>query len=229
MTWQTLKIWDLPTRLFHWLLVLAVSGALVTVKLGNPWMHWHERFGLMVIGLLSFRLCWGLFGATTARFSYFVPGPRAFRNYLLGSWRGIGHNPLGALSVLALLALLGFQSVSGLFAFDDISFSGPLRRAVSSATSSRLSGWHRLAEWWIYGLIALHILAVLFYLVVKKDNLVGPMITGRKAVEDPRQPGAQGGGPIAFIVALMIASLAVWMASGGLLSAPPAPPPSLGW
>jgi len=230
MTDRAVRVWDLPTRLFHWLLVLAVTGALVTVKLGGTWMQWHERCGMAVLGLLAFRLCWGLFGASTARFQHFVPSPRTLCDHVRGRWRGIGHNPLGALSVLAMLVLLGFQAVTGLFAFDDIAFSGPLRPAVSSAASDRLSGWHRLTEWWLYGLLALHVLAVLFYTLVKKDNLVAPMITGRKPAGDLAHEGVRGGGAVAFAIALAIAAAMVWAVASGVLLPPPLPPtPSLGW
>lgn len=229
MSDKTVGVWDLPTRLFHWLLVLAVAGAVVTVKLGGTWMQWHERCGLAVLGLLVFRLCWGLFGASTARFRHFVPSPRALCDYLAGRWRGIGHNPLGALSVLAILLLLAFQAVTGLFAFDDIAFSGPLRAAVSSATSDLLSGWHRLTEWWLYGLLGLHVLAVLFYTLIRKDNLVAPMITGRKVVGDAAGDGVRGGGPVALVIALAVAGAAVWLVASGVLLPPPPPAPSLGW
>jgi cytochrome b len=229
MAAQIIRIWDLPTRLFHWLLVIAVAGALITVNLGGSWMQWHGRFGLMVLGLLTFRLCWGLMGATTARFRHFVPSPRSLIHYLRGNWRGVGHNPLGALSILAMLGLLAFQVVTGLFAFDDIAYSGPLRPGVSSATSDQLSGWHRLTEWWIYGLVGLHVLVVLFYTLAKKDNLVGPMITGRKTVDDPSITGVRGAGPVAFVVALAMTLAMLWIANGALLPPPPPPAPSLGW
>lgn len=226
----TVRVWDLPTRLFHWLLVLSVVGAVVTVKLGGTWMVWHERCGVVALGLLAFRLCWGLFGGTTARFRHFVRGPAALAAYLRGRWHGIGHNPLGALSVLAMLLLLGFQAVTGLFAFDDIAFAGPLRPAVSAATSDLLSGWHRRMEWWLYGLFALHVLAILFYTLVKKDDLIVPMITGRKAVGNPAQADIRGGGPLAFAIAAAVALALVWLVcSGVLLPPPPPPPPTLGW
>ena len=94
---KSIRLWDLPTRLFHWLLVLAVTGSMVTINIGGIWMVWHERFGLAIIGLLSFRLVWGVIGSTYARFSQFVSGPGAVVAYLKGSWQGLGHNPLGAL------------------------------------------------------------------------------------------------------------------------------------
>lgn len=226
---NTIRLWDLPTRLFHWLLVLAAVGAVVTIKLGNSWMAWHERFGLAVIALLSFRLVWGLVGSTYARFSQFVRGPGAIVSYLRGQWHGVGHNPLGAWSVLALLALFGFQAVTGLFANDEIAFNGPLYPVVSSDWSNTLSSWHRLAEWALYGVVALHVLAVVFYTRVRKDNLLKPMITGRKQVSRPGARDASGGGLVAFVVAVAVAVAAVWVASGGLVPPPPPPPQDLGW
>ncbi|MBU2875296.1 cytochrome b/b6 domain-containing protein [Marinobacter salexigens] len=226
---KSISLWDLPTRLFHWLLVLAVTGSLVTVSLGGTWMQWHERFGLTIVGLISFRLVWGIVGSTYARFLQFIPGPSAISAYLKGEWKGLGHNPLGALSVLAMLGLLGFQAVTGLFATDAIAFNGPLYRAVSSGWNETITSWHKLTEWFIYGLIALHVASVLFYTLVKKDNLIAPMISGRKRVSGAENKERAGGGLVAFIVALAVAAFAVWVASGGVLSPPPPPPPDLGW
>lgn len=223
------SLWDLPTRLFHWLLVLCVTGSLVSVNLGGTWMVWHERCGLAVIGLLSFRLAWGIVGSTHARFQEFVPGPAAISAYLKGEWQGLGHNPLGALSVFAMLGLLGFQAVTGLFATDAIAFNGPLYRAVSSSWNDTITSWHKLTEWFIYGLIGLHIVSVLFYTLVKKDNLIAPMITGRKNVSAEVASERKGGGWIALIVALVVAGIAIWLANGGILPPPPPPPPDLGW
>ena len=114
-----IQIWDLPTRLFHWLLVSAIGAAWATGEAGGSWMIWHGRIGLCIIGLISFRLAWGFLGTNYARFSTFVRGPAAIRAYLRGQWQGLGHNPLGALSVLALLAVVSLQMGSGLFANND--------------------------------------------------------------------------------------------------------------
>jgi cytochrome b len=224
---QLILVWDLPLRLFHWLLLLAVSGALISVQLG--WMQWHGRFGLAVLGLLTFRIVWGLVGSTHARFWNFVPGPRRLLAYLQGRHQPIGHNPLGALSVLAMLGVLLFQASSGLFATDDIAFSGPLRRAVDSSTSTLLTSWHMRMEWVIYGLIALHIAAVLFHVLIRKENLIRPMITGSKPVAEASGESAQGGGWIAFLIALAVTGLVLWIADGALLAEPPPPPADLGW
>ncbi|MBZ0335572.1 cytochrome b/b6 domain-containing protein [Marinobacter sp. AL4B] len=227
---KTIRLWDLPTRLFHWLLLLAIVGAVITMKLGMP--EWHGRFGLFAVGLLSFRILWGFAGSTYARFASFVRGPSAVFRYLRGQWQGVGHNPLGALSVLALLGLFGFQAVTGLFANDEISFQGPLYSLVSSDWSDTLSSWHRQTEWYLYGLVALHVLAVLWYSKVKKDNLLQPMITGKKQVTAGVASDAKGGGIVAFLVCLVLAGGVVLGASGRFVSPPPAPEPppqSLGW
>lgn len=226
MNTKHVRVWDLPTRLFHWLLVVLMIGVFVTGLEGGNLIVWHGRLGVAIAGLLAFRLVWGFVGSTYARFAHFVPGPGRIKAYLKGEWEGLGHNPLGALSVLALLAVATFQVVSGLVSNDDIAFEGPLYVLVSKDTSDWLTGLHRLNIWLIGALVALHVAAVLFYVHVKKDNLVKPMITGVKAVEDPAAQAAKGGGLVAFIIALVFASGTVWAATGGLLSPPPPPPPA---
>ena len=231
MSERVIKVWDLPLRLFHWLLLALVVAAVVSVKIGGNAMVWHGRFGHLIVGLIVFRIVWGLIGSRTARFASFVRGPGAIRDYLAGRWAGVGHNPLGALSALALIGLIAFQAGSGLFAHDDVAFSGPMAPMVSSDTVSLLSGWHRLTEWWIYGLVALHVAAVLFYGVVKDQRLIRPMITGRKRVpaDDARYRENEGGGAVRFVIALAVAVLALWATSGVFNPPPPPPPPDLGW
>lgn len=217
------RLWDLPTRLFHWLLVLAIAAAIISGQLGGNLIVWHGRIGILIVGLIAFRLVWGVLGSTYARFAHFFPTPARIKAYLRGEWRQPGHNPLGALSVFALLALVGFQAVSGLFANDDIAFSGPLYDLVGRDLSNRLSGLHYLASNALYGLIALHLAAIAFYVRVKKKNMVKPMITGWQEGEGE---DARGGGLLAFVVALLIAAGAVYGASGAWLPEPPPPPPA---
>ncbi|MBK5962604.1 cytochrome b [Thiocystis minor] len=220
-----IRVWDFPTRLVHWLLFLLAAAAFFTGLSGGNLMVWHGRFGLAILGLLAFRLVWGLIGSTYARFSQFVRGPGTILAYLRGHWHGVGHNPLGALSVLALLGLLLFQTLSGLAADDDIAFKGPLSALVSAQTSAWLTGLHRQTIWIIGALVGLHVCAILFYTFVRRDNLIQPMLNGRKAVTDPAVTSAVGGGPLALILAVALAALAVWIANGGLLPPPPAPLP----
>ncbi|MCB1900036.1 cytochrome b/b6 domain-containing protein [Cognatazoarcus halotolerans] len=229
MSIKKIRLWDLPTRIFHWSLFLLVMAAIVTVKIGGNAMVWHGRIGVAIVGLLAFRIVWGLVGSTYARFANFVRGPGAIRAYLQGRWKGVGHNPLGALSVLALLGLLVFQVSTGLFANDDISFNGPLYPLVGKDTSDWLSGLHNQAEWFIYGLISLHVAAIVYYVRVKKDNIVKPMITGEKQVREHSVESARGGGIIALVVALAIAGGAAWAASGGIVPPPPPPVETPAW
>ncbi|MDR2015813.1 MAG: cytochrome b/b6 domain-containing protein [Azoarcus sp.] len=219
------KVWDVPTRLFHWLLVLLTVGALITGFLGGGLIEFHGQLGLAIAGLLVFRLAWGVVGSTYARFTQFVPGPARVFAYLRGQWHGLGHNPLGAFSVLGLLALMLFQAGSGLVADDDISFAGPLRALASQSTADCFTKLHKLNVWLILGLVSLHILSVIFYAVVKKNNLLFPMFTGYKTVDDPTLEPARGGGWLSFILAVLIAVAAVWIANGGLNPPPPPPPP----
>ncbi len=185
---RSIRVWDLPTRLFHWLLAAAVIGAFVAVKAGD--LDWHARFGQAVLTLLLFRLVWGFVGGRYARFTQFVRGPSTILDYLRRGSATPGHNPLGAMSVIALLGVLLFQASSGLFANDDIAFEGPLARFVSNALSSALTTWHRRNEVIILGLVALHVVAILFYRFVRGKNLIGPMILGDAAMHE-QAPGAQ--------------------------------------
>lgn len=220
MNSKRIRLWDLPTRLFHWLLAVAVAAALISAEIGGNFMDWHGRIGLLIVGLLAFRLVWGVLGSTYARFAHFFPSLTRIRSYLGGEWRGEGHNPLGALSVFALLGILLFQVISGVFANDDIAFTGPLFDLVGKDWSDILSGWHHEIGELVLPLIGLHIAAVLFYVHVKKQNLVKPMITGWKEGEGE---SAKGGGWLAFVVALAIALAAVYGASGAWLKQPQAP------
>jgi cytochrome b len=216
---QRIVIWDLPTRLFHWLLVICVVGAFVASNIGGNAMVWHGRFGLMVVGLLAFRIVWGFTGSSYARFTGFVKGPSAIKDYLRGEWHGEGHNPIGALSVLALLATLILLVFTGLFSNDDIAFEGPLYALVSKELSDSLVGFHRLIEPLIIALVVAHIGAIGYYAKFKKNNLITPMVRGWKDVETGES--ARGGGPIAFVVALVIALVVVFGASGVWLPEPP--------
>lgn len=211
------RVWDLPVRAFHWSLVLAVTVAIVTGEAGGDWMDIHGKAGLCILGLLVFRLLWGLLGSTHARFISFFPTPRRVRAYLGGRWTGAGHNPLGALSVFALLALLSVQVVSGLFSNDEIAYSGPLYPWVSEALAGRLSAIHRLSVNGLFVLIGLHVLAIGYYVRVKRDNLLKPMVTGWKDVAH--------GVPASRVSRLALAS-SVLLAVATALTIGAAPPPA---
>lgn len=176
---QRVRVWDLPLRLFHWLLVACLVGSFVSVKAG--WMDWHFRFGYGALTLIVFRLLWGFVGPRYARFSSFLFKPSALLAQLRqapDAPRTLGHSPTGSLSVFALLAIVGIQAGAGLFASDDIASEGPLARLVANAFVERATWLHHTNELVILALVALHLLAILFYRVVKRQSLVKPMVVG---------------------------------------------------
>lgn len=210
---RRVQLWDLPLRLFHWSLVASVTTAIVTGKLGGSWIELHAKAGMVIVGLLAFRFVWGLIGPTPARFIHFAPTPGKVRAYIQGKWHGIGHNPLGALSVFALLGLLGFQAGSGLVSNDDISFAGPLAQLIDDELSHTITNWHHQAANALFALLGLHIAAIAFYTKVKKDKLVQPMVTGWKEIpaDLPRPRRARR---VALLAALAIGLAASYGASG---------------
>lgn len=231
----SVRVWDLPTRLFHWTLVLLLAllwfsgevgglsltyqgeilGLPVSVFMGN--MDVHMLLGQGVLVLVLFRLMWGVVGSSTARFSSFVRGPRSFLAYVGAVARGevpatTGHNPAGALVILAMLALLLVQGGLGLFANDDIFSQGPLAAKVSKATSDALTGWHGLVFNAILTVVVLHIGAAVYYLVRGK-NLIRPMVTGRKPAElmAAGDPAPRMASPWLALPVLAVAVGIVWL------------------
>ena len=186
------KVWDLPTRVFHWVLALAVVTLVVTGQVGGNAMVWHFRLGYLVATLLLFRLVWGFVGGHWSRFASFVHGPATVLAYLKGQSRPeheVGHNPLGAGSVLALLGFLLLQVGTGLFSDDEIAASGPLAKFVSSEVVSRLSFYHsEVGKTILIVLVLLHISAIVFYKLKKKQNLVPPMLHGHKELNHAATP-----------------------------------------
>lgn len=175
---QSIRVWDLPTRLFHVLLIISFVACFVTIKLGGLWMDWHVRFGLLSAGLIIFRVVWGIIGGYYSRFSQFPPNLRKSWEYLQQHKTTTpGHNPLGAWSVYIMLFLIGFQAFSGLFANDDIFTSGPLAY-LSSHWSKVLTGLHKSNEWLLLTIVTLHIIAIFAYRVFAGQKLTKSMITG---------------------------------------------------
>jgi cytochrome b len=217
------RIWDLPTRVFHWVLALAVVGAVVTAKIGGNAMVWHMRFGLLVMALLAFRLVWGFAGGHWSRFAAFLYAPRSVVAYLRGDSgpggrHDVGHSPLGALSVFALLALLIAQVATGLVADDEIATVGPLNRFVDAALGLKATAWHEnVGQYLIMALVVLHVGAVLFYLLKKGRNLIAPMWHGDKSL--PTGTPASADGPAQRGVALVLIAAALggawWVARLG--------------
>lgn len=221
MSSKRIFLWDLPTRLFHWLLVVSVIAGVVTGQLGGKLIDWHGKIGILIAGLLAFRLLWGIVGSTYARFKQFFPTPSRVKAYLAGHWQGEGHSPLGALAVFGLLGLLIVQVATGLFANDDIAFSGPLSELVSNAVSNRLTGLHHLVSDVLIGLVVLHVAAIAYYGHVNKQKLLKPMITGWK--DEAEGESAKGGGIFALFLAFCLACAVVYGVSGAWLPEPPPP------
>jgi cytochrome b len=215
---RPVRVWDLPTRLFHWLLAAAVIGAVVTAKVGGNAMVWHTRLGLMVLALLVFRLAWGFVGGHWSRFASFAYGPASVRAYLRGdSGPGgrfdIGHSPLGALSVFALLAVLVLQVATGLVADDEVATVGPLNRFVEVATGLKATAWHeRVGQYLIIALVVAHVGAVLYYLQAKRRNLIAPMWHGDKPLAPDTPASADGWRQ--RLLALVLIAIGLGLAGG---------------
>ena len=175
----TIRVWDLPTRLFHWLLAVCVIGAFVTVKSGNVmWMQWHIWFGVVGLMLIIFRIIWGFTGSRYARFTNFIKSPSAVSHYLrTGAQPLPGHNPLGSWSVIVMLLAVGVQAGTGLFVSDDILYQGPFYSEVSSETAGLMRRVHQLNQYVIVALVILHLLAIILY-TIKGRRLVSTMVTG---------------------------------------------------
>lgn len=187
---RRVRVWDLPTRVFHWLLAGCVIASVVSAQVGGNAMVWHFRLGYAILTLLAFRVLWGLMGGHWSRFARFVYSPATLLRYLRGQGRAdefldVGHTPTGALSVFALLGVLIVQVATGLVADDEIANTGPLIKYVSGATSSLATSWHKhYGQWLVIGLVVLHVAAIVFYLVKKRQNLVAPMLSGDKALPE---------------------------------------------
>lgn len=219
---QRVRVWDLPTRLFHWALVACVVTLVVTGNIGGNLMTWHMRAGYAVLTLLLFRLVWGVVGGYWSRFATFVPTPGRLLAYLKGTPTVgepiLGHNPLGALSVLAMLAVLGIQVGTGLVSDDEIAFSGPLVTFVSSATSGLATTYHKAYGKLVLMVLAvLHICAIVYYQRVKKQRLIAAMLTGDHTIETQTAVTPSADGPAARGLALGVFGTcvaAVWWLVG---------------
>ena len=204
------RVWDVPVRLVHWATVIAVALSWWTGETGR--LEWHRWSGYALLGLVTFRIYWGFFGSSTARFRQFVRGPRAVAGYLRGAWNvAAGHNPLGALSVLALIVLLLAQVMLGLFAVDvDGIESGPLSLYVSFEAGRAAAKWHDAVFDVLLWLAGLHILAIAWYRIVKKQRLVGAMIHGTRdwpADGSDVQPASVP----RLVIGIVLAALLTWL------------------
>jgi cytochrome b len=183
------RVWDLPTRLFHWLLVACVVGLVITGYSGDASMTWHARFGYAVLALVVFRIVWGFIGGYWSRFRSFLYSPGAVTAYLRGKAHPdhlVGHNPLGAGSVFAMLLVLLAQVATGLVGDDEAGFTGPLNRFVTTSRGLAATWYHKeIGQWLLLGLVLLHVLAIAWYRFRKGERLVRPMIVGDKDLPAP--------------------------------------------
>jgi cytochrome b len=181
----TLRIWDLPTRLFHWSLAACVMGLVITGKLGGNAMIWHFRLGYAVLVLLLFRFCWGLVGGHWSRWSQLPLAPRQVFSYLKGvsPQTFAGHNPLGSWSIVSMLLALFFQVSTGLISDDEIANTGPLSSLVAGSWVTWSTGWHKhWGQWLVIFLVVLHLLALVWYRLQKHPPLLPAMLHGDKTL-----------------------------------------------
>ncbi|WP_016956468.1 cytochrome b/b6 domain-containing protein [Catenovulum agarivorans] len=182
---KQIKVWDFATRLFHWLLVTLILAAWYTIE--NRMIEQHELIGHALLGLIIFRICWGFIGSTTARFTHFLTSPLSALSYLkasltLNAPHSSGHNPAGGWMVIMMLLIIGFQLLSGMYANDDLGFSGALSDSITKDMSDTFTQLHAINFNILVALIWLHLVAVFFYLLVKNENLVRAMFSGKKPV-----------------------------------------------
>ena len=218
---RSVRVWDVPVRVFHWVLAALVLTSWVTSEIGGNAMTYHMWSGYAILTLVVSRIVWGFVGSEHARFRGFLHGPRAIASHASGLFGSksryyVGHNPLGGVSVLLMLASLLLQAGTGLFANDDIATEGPLTYLVSGATSSLLTTIHRYNFYVLVALIAIHLAAALYYLIVKRENLIGAMFTGRKRVPgegdyvDARMTSGWVAVMVVAVIAAGVATLVNW-------------------
>jgi cytochrome b len=209
-------VWDLPVRLSHWLLAALIGFSWWSVK--NHHVEWHIWSGIAILTLLLFRLMWGFVGSSTARFATFVRGPGQLVRYLRGDWRGIGHSPLGALSVLALFAVTAIQVGLGVFNEDeDGLYAGPLAHLLSPDSTEKIREFHEFNFDALMVLIGLHVAAILYYRLVRGNKLTKAMITGRATID----PAAEAMRPGKWWAALICLALAFAISRWVVAGAPP--------
>jgi cytochrome b len=213
-------VWDWPLRAFHGALVLAIAGSFATHYAGIEWFAWHRRFGYVVLVLIAFRFAWGFVGPRYARFKSFLRGPTAVFDYLRGRqpYPAAGHNPLGGFSVVAFLLVLVMQATTGLFSNDEIANAGPFYGWIAPQTSNRLTSLHAINSKVLLGLIVLHLAAVAWYQLVRRQDLLRAFWTGRKAGADGID-SSRGARAVLIVIALIVAlALAVRAAPEATLS-----------
>ena len=206
-------IWDLPTRLFHWLLVASIVFLWYSAEIDDNLIDWHAKTGYFVLGLVIFRVLWGLVGTFHARFVNFIPSFASLKHYSTNSVKTPGHNPLGALMVIAMLVILLVQAVSGLFISDDIFTQGPYFGVLDKEWENTMNWLHHNNITLLWFAIAFHVAAIVFYRVKKKHNLVKPMLTGKKSAEDVKESDAIPHSKLllALVIAIATAAFVYWL------------------
>jgi cytochrome b len=214
---QAVRVWDMPTRVFHWSLVILIGFSWWSAETRH--MEWHMLSGFAVLALVTFRVIWGFIGSSTARFGQFVRSPLAVLAYMRSDSshpKPVGHNPIGGYSVILMLLLLSVQIGTGLFATDvDGLDSGPLSFLVDFDQGRKLSGIHHLSFSLLQIIVLFHVLAILFYLVIRKRNLISAMITGADKQLQNGRVGLAPAGLLRFIIAAIIAAVTAWAANKG--------------
>lgn len=214
---KKIRVWDLPTRMFHWSIVALFILSWASAEIGGTAMQYHLWSGYAILSLVIFRVLWGMAGSETTRFAHFVRGPRTViahaRAFLKSGYQpvALGHNALGGWSVLAMLFALALQTATGLFANDDIATEGPLYRLVSKATSDLISEIHSSAFYVLLALVVMHIAAIVFYRVAHRENLLAPMLTGDKIVTPGTSAPRQASVWLALVLALVAGGAVYWI------------------
>lgn len=208
-----IRIWDLPTRIFHWALALAVIGLVITGNVGGNAMVWHFRLGYCVASLLIFRIVWGFVGGFWSRWKQFTLSPMRLKDHVFSKSSEsnyLGHNPSGSLSVLVIVLFLIAQVGSGLISDDEIANAGPLTHLVSEKTIQWATYWHtEIGKAIILLLVLIHVLAIAWYFYRKKINLLGPMLTGDKATTE--NAPSSNDRPIDWLKALFVMGLSAYL------------------
>lgn len=218
---QIIRVWDLPTRVFHWALAACFIALVVTGRTGGAAMVWHGRLGYAVATLLLFRLVWGIVGGHWSRFAVLLYSPRSVLAYLRGNappLHTVGHNPLGALSVFALLFLLAVQVGTGLFSDDKAEFAGPFNVFISSSMARTVTGYHKnVGEPLLILLVVLHLAAIGFYQLRRRQDLVRPMLHGNKTpgFAAPASRDDRSSRLMAAVALAICAAFVAWLVSLG--------------
>jgi cytochrome b len=213
---HTIRVWDLPTRIFHWALAACVVALVISGSVGGAALRWHLPLGYAVLALLLFRLIWGFVGGRWSRFAAFTYAPSTVLRYLRGQGvaeHSLGHNPLGAGSVFAMLLLLLLQVASGLGTDDEIATAGPLASRLSEFWVHQLTHYHKeVGKPALLALIALHLAAIAFYRFARRQNLVKPMLSGDKESEQALPPARDDARTrlLALAIALVVAATVAW-------------------